>query len=79
MLYIRSSDPIYLVPESLCPFTNLSLYTTPFTLGNHLSPFCFYECDFFYLDSTYDTTPYLYEPLFSHKEVEAHLWERKGD
>lgn len=45
MYYTRSSDPIYLIPESLHPFTNLSP-TIPQTLETTILV-CFYEVNFF--------------------------------
>ena len=38
MFYIRSSDLIHLIAESLYLFTNLSLFPPPPDPGNHLSP-----------------------------------------
>lgn len=45
MYYTRSSDPIYLIPESLHPFTNLSP-TIPQILETNIL-LCFYEVNVF--------------------------------
>ena len=46
MLYIRSSDFIHLIAESLYAFTNFSLFPHHPAPGNYYSAFCFSEFDF---------------------------------
>ena len=55
VLYIRSSDLINLITESLYPFIRLSLFCPPSGLGTHHSIFCFCEVTFFsfFKDATY--------------------------
>ena len=64
MLHIRSSDLIYLIAESLYPFTNLCLSLWPIDPGNHSSALCFYDFDslpppFFKIPRISDTIKYL--------------------
>ena len=46
MLYIRSSDFIRLIVESLYAFNNFSLFPYHPAPGNYYSAFCVYEFDF---------------------------------
>lgn len=47
MFHIRSSGLLHLTAESLCLFTDLSLFPHPPAPGNHFSAGCFYEFDLF--------------------------------
>ena len=47
ILYIRSSDPIHRITESLYSFTKFSLFPPTLAPGNHFLNLCFYKFSYF--------------------------------